>query len=91
MPVALENKVMLRRNLFYTSVTRARDKFIIAGGVNEVMYSIDNNMQDYRRTCLAVNIKNKVAALEKKQQPKQKVQNKMSKMLEKAKYYTTFV
>lgn len=31
MPIAEENKTMLRRNLFYTSVTRAKEKFTLVG------------------------------------------------------------
>ena len=66
MPISVENKVMLRRNLFYTAVTRAKDKFILSGSANEVMYSIRNNLQDYRRTCLAAEIKKNVQTLKPK-------------------------
>ena len=53
MPVAAENKVMLRRNLFYTAVTRAKEKFILVGDAQEIMYSIKNNAQERRNSCLA--------------------------------------
>ena len=56
LPVAEENKVMLRRNLFYTAITRAREKFILIGGADKVCYAIQNNAQDFRRTCLASRI-----------------------------------
>lgn len=66
MPIADENKVMLRRNLFYTSVTRAKEKFTLVGDEKKIIYAIKNNSQDYRRTCLASKIKEKVNSLKPK-------------------------
>ena len=66
MPIAEENKTMLRRNLFYTSVTRAKEKFTLVGDEKEITYAIKNNSQDYRRTCLASKIKEKVNSLKPK-------------------------
>lgn len=70
LPVGRENKAMLRRNLFYTAVTRAKDKFVLAGDSKEVAYSIRNNAQDYRRTCLAACIREKTERMTPKQNKK---------------------
>lgn len=53
LPVAAENKSMLRRNLFYTAVTRAKEKFILIGDKNEIVYSVKNNAQERRNSCLS--------------------------------------
>ena len=53
LPVAAENKSMLRRNLFYTAVTRAKERFILVGDKNEIVYSVKNNAQERRNSCLS--------------------------------------
>ena len=44
---------MLRRNLFYTAVTRAKERFILVGDKNEIVYSVKNNAQERRNSCLS--------------------------------------
>jgi len=43
MPVAEENESMLKRNLFYTAVTRAKKKMILVGDKTEISKAIFNN------------------------------------------------
>lgn len=43
MPVSQENKNMLKRNLFYTAVTRAKRKMILVGESDQIKSAIYNN------------------------------------------------
>lgn len=43
MPVSEENKNMLKRNLFYTAVTRAKKKMILVGQTNQIKTAVYNN------------------------------------------------
>ena len=43
MPIAEENQNMLRRNLFYTAVTRAKNKMILVGNKQSTSRAIYNN------------------------------------------------
>lgn len=43
MPIAEENQNMLRRNLFYTAVTRAKNKMILVGDKQSTSRAIYNN------------------------------------------------
>lgn len=43
MPVAEENKNMLKRNLFYTAVTRAKKKMILVGETSQIKMAVNNN------------------------------------------------
>lgn len=43
MPVAEENKNMLKRNLFYTAVTRAKKKMILVGEASQIKMAVNNN------------------------------------------------
>ena len=52
MPIATENRVMLKRNLFYTAITRAKEKMIIVGSKNEIKNAVANNKKYHRNTLL---------------------------------------
>lgn len=43
MPVSEENKNMLKRNLFYTAVTRAKKKMILVGEASQIKMAVNNN------------------------------------------------
>lgn len=43
MPIAEENEKMLKRNLFYTAVTRAKEKMILVGDKTQIEKAIFNN------------------------------------------------
>jgi exodeoxyribonuclease V alpha subunit len=45
--------VMLQRNLFYTAVTRAREKVFLLGTINAINRAVENNPTIRRNTCLA--------------------------------------
>lgn len=78
LPIAEENKVMLRRNLLYTAITRARRKFILIGAAEEVKYCIGNNIQDIRRTCLSERIKSEIAKRTTVSKPKEQYYQRLS-------------
>lgn len=52
MPITWEHRSMLRRNLFYTAVTRARCKVALIGDMTAAKYAIDNNKTMLRNTTL---------------------------------------
>lgn len=43
MPISSENQNMLKRNLFYTAVTRAKKKMILVGEKSQIDMAIKNN------------------------------------------------
>ncbi|MGY4690432.1 SF1B family DNA helicase RecD2 [Salibacterium sp. K-3] len=51
-PVLMSYRRMLKRNLLYTAVTRARDYLIIAGEQRALQFAIDNDSKDERYTML---------------------------------------
>lgn len=57
LPIADENKTMLKRNLFYTAVTRARNKMIIVGEQRHIHNAICNNRVAKRNGMLTPRIK----------------------------------
>lgn len=57
LPIAEENKSMLKRNLFYTAVTRAREKMIIVGENKYINQAIINNENKKRKGLLTARIK----------------------------------
>ena len=57
LPINLENKVMLKRNLLYTAVTRASEKMIIVGSRNHYWDAVKNNAVAPRNTALASRLK----------------------------------
>lgn len=48
--------IMLRRNLIYTAITRAKKKVIIVGEKKAIYMAIHKNDIDSRNTCLAERI-----------------------------------
>ena len=61
LPIAEENRVMLKRNLFYTAVTRAKDKFFLVGEYKEAKFAIKNNVERQRKTCLPTALLQKIS------------------------------
>lgn len=53
LPVSNENKIMLKRNLLYTAVTRASEKMIIVGSKIHYFDAVRNNVVEPRNTLLA--------------------------------------
>ncbi|SFL64902.1 SF1B family DNA helicase RecD2 [Salibacterium qingdaonense] len=51
-PVLMSYRRMLKRNLLYTAVTRARDYLIIAGEERAIRFAIENDSKDERYTML---------------------------------------
>lgn len=73
----MAHKVMLRRNLFYTGVTRAKQKLYIVGQLSAMNRSIDTMDSAYRRSQLGLLIsfyKNKNQKGEKRKEKKQEEQ-----------------
>lgn len=52
MPVTLEHKVMLYRNLLYTGITRAKNVLVMVGNRQAVNYAVDNINSETRNTYL---------------------------------------
>lgn len=59
MPITEENQNMLKRNLFYTAVTRAKNKMILVGDVTQISKAIYNNKAIVRNGRLLQRIKKK--------------------------------
>ncbi|MFZ4451915.1 SF1B family DNA helicase RecD2 [Salibacterium aidingense] len=51
-PVLMSYRRMLKRNLLYTTVTRARDYLIITGEEQALQFAVDNESKDERYTML---------------------------------------
>ena len=51
-PVVKEYRNMLYRKLFYTGITRAKEKLILVGDINSLVKAIQNNKQDIRRSTI---------------------------------------
>lgn len=56
LPINNENKIMLKRNLLYTAVTRASERMIIVGSRNHYWDAVKNNIVEPRNTALSVRI-----------------------------------
>lgn len=56
MPVSSENRIMLKRNLFYTAVTRAKTKIYLLGEADEIKKAVVNNSVEPRKTLLKLKI-----------------------------------
>ena len=52
MPITLEHRVMLYRNLLYTGITRAKNAIVIVGNRQAVNYAVDNINSEIRNTYL---------------------------------------
>src|SRR5699024_3409079 len=52
MPITMSHKVMLTRNLYYTGVTRAKDKVVLIGNMNALNYAIQNDRISQRNSLL---------------------------------------
>jgi exodeoxyribonuclease V alpha subunit len=52
-PLLMENYIMLRRNLLYTAITRAKEKVILIGQKQALFTAIHKNDVDKRNTVLA--------------------------------------
>lgn len=59
MPIVEENKSMLKKNLFYTAVTRAKKKMILVGQPEQISSAIRNNKVSQRNGNLKNRIKRK--------------------------------
>lgn len=57
LPINYENKIMLKRNLLYTAVTRASSKMIIVGSRNHYWDAVRNNVVAPRNTALSAKLK----------------------------------
>lgn len=62
LPINNENKIMLKRNLLYTAVTRASEKMIIVGSKNHYWDAVKNNVVEKRNTLLSARLKQKYCA-----------------------------
>ena len=51
-PVVKEYRNMLYRKLFYTGITRAKEKLILVGDINSLVKATQNNKQDIRRSTI---------------------------------------
>lgn len=56
-PLSMQHKKMLRRNLLYTAVTRAKVKVILIGEREALQYAVGNNKVMHRYTKLAKRIR----------------------------------
>ena len=52
LPVINSYKRMLYRKLYYTAITRSKKKLYILGDIEALKYSINNNIQDLRKTTI---------------------------------------
>lgn len=52
MPVVKDYYVMLKRNLLYTGITRAKQSLFILGDINAFMYGLNNYQDNKRKTTL---------------------------------------
>lgn len=52
MPITLEHRVMLYRNLLYTGITRAKNVIVMVGNRQAVNYAVDNINSEIRNTYL---------------------------------------
>lgn len=59
LPVSNENKIMLKRNLLYTAVTRASDKMMIIGSRIHYWDAVSNNVITPRNTALTGRLQKK--------------------------------
>lgn len=59
LPVSNENKIMLKRNLLYTAVTRASDKMMIIGSRIHYWDAVSNNVITPRNTALTCRLQKK--------------------------------
>ena len=62
LPINNENKIMLKRNLLYTAVTRASEKMIIVGSQKHYWDAVKNNVVEKRNTLLSARLKQKYCA-----------------------------
>ena len=56
MPISHENRIMLKRNLFYTAVTRAKKRIYLLGEKSEIVSAVENNAVQKRKTLLKLKI-----------------------------------
>ena len=52
MPVTMQHKSMLARNLYYTGITRAKDVVVLVGDYNALDYAINNQTKGTRNSSL---------------------------------------
>lgn len=52
-PLATQHFMMLRRNLIYTAITRARKLVVLVGSMRALQMAVDNNSQNERLSSLA--------------------------------------
>lgn len=58
MPVTFKHYIMLRRNLLYTAVTRAKKAVILIGEKRAIEHAVNNNDSQKRNTLLAKKLRN---------------------------------
>lgn len=56
LPVSMSYGVMLTRSLYYTAMTRAKTKLVLAGDMTALKYAIDNKRRDVRKSLLGPRI-----------------------------------
>lgn len=72
MVVDNKHKVLLKRNLLYTAITRAKEKLILIGQQDAINVAIDNLDSIYRRTKLGALINGYCAEFSKEKEPTKK-------------------
>ena len=60
LPISYSYSKMLYRKLYYTAITRSKNKLILVGSFNAFKKAIDNNMYNDRRTTLKDMLKEKI-------------------------------
>ena len=65
-PIMMSNYIMLRRNLIYTAITRAKTKVILIGEKRALMTAIHKNDSEKRNSLLCERIKQYVKQIEEK-------------------------
>src|SRR5699024_2208026 len=63
MPITMSHKIMLARNLYYTGITRAKEKVVLIGTDDAMKYAISNNKMALRNSMLDVRTEHEVTKL----------------------------
>lgn len=64
MPVTMNHRIMLARNLYYTGITRAKEKVVLIGTNEAMSMAIENNRITERNSKLDIRIKKEVEKIE---------------------------
>src|SRR5690625_5143941 len=77
MPITLEHRVMLARNLYYTGITRAKEKVVLIGDENAMNVAIQNNQVTLRNSLLDKRILEYQRYLTEKKSDNRSLKNKI--------------